>query len=75
MITYIFEKFMSKNTSGKCLTCRGQLSRKKSPPKPYGTTGTNPYCGKCDVDYRYDVSKSSERRKAKNNIKKQIDEN
>jgi hypothetical protein len=56
------------------MTCSGQLSRKKAPPKPYGAKGTNPYCGKCDRDYRYDVSKSSERRKAKSDILREINE-
>lgn len=66
---------LKRNKVSKCRTCSGQLAGKKSPPKPYGATGTIPYCPYCDRDYVYKVSKSSERRKVKNNIKKQIDEN
>lgn len=60
-----------KRLNSKCQTCKGQKARKKAPPKPYGTTGTNQYCHKCDMDYTYNVSKSSIRRK----VKKEIDAN
>lgn len=61
-----------KKYSSKCPTCNG--NPKKHTPRPYGAKGTNPYCNNCDKDYVYSVSKSSERRKAKKLIKKQLDE-
>jgi hypothetical protein len=65
---------MKRKHSSKCLTCSGQLARKKSPSKPYGTKGTNPYCYKCDMDYVYDVSKSSERMKSKKKIRRELED-
>jgi hypothetical protein len=64
---------MKRKYTSKCKTCSGQLSRKNHPRKPYGTTGTNPYCPSCDRDYTYSVSKSGVRQKAKKNIKKELD--
>ncbi len=62
---------MAKKHYSKCETCSG---RKKSKNKrPYGTTGTNPYCNSCDVDFNYKISKKSERMKARNQIKKEIE--
>lgn len=57
-----------KRTNSKCPTCAG---RKKSKRKlPYGHKGTNPFCSSCDCDYTYDISKSSERNKVKQEINK-----
>lgn len=64
---------MKRKYSSKCKTCSRQFARKNHPRRPYGTTGTNPYCHYCDRDYTYDVSKSSERQRAKKDIKKQVD--
>lgn len=58
-----------KKTNSRCRTCSGQLARKKQPPRPYGVTGTNPYCNKCDRDFNYKVSKSGVRQKVKRLIK------
>ena len=62
-----------KRYESKCPTCSGNY--KKNTPRPYGAKGTNPYCYRCDRDYVYSVSKSSERHKARKSIKKQIDDN
>lgn len=64
---------MKKNRGySRCLTCSGQRARKKGPPRPYGATGTNPYCMKCDRDFNYKVSKSGVRKRAKQQIKKEL---
>lgn len=57
----------------RCMTCSGQR-RSKEPPRPYGATGTNPYCMNCDRDYNYKVSKSGVRKKIKRLIKKELDQ-
>lgn len=61
-----------KKFNSKCQTCSGQGAKKKAPPRPYGSKGTNPYCMKCDVDYVYDVSKTSARMKSKREIYKEL---
>lgn len=74
---------MTKRTESKCPTCSRKGGRKAPVPKrrrkdvrkrPYGTKGTNPYCHSCDMDYTYNVSKTSERMKAKRKIKEDINE-
>jgi hypothetical protein len=57
----------------RCMTCSGQR-HSKQPPRPYGATGTNPYCGKCDRDFNYKVSKSGVRKKVRRQIKKELGE-
>lgn len=65
---------MTKKGYSKCQTCSGQLARKKAPKRPYGANGTNPWCHSCDMDYNYKVSKSGARKKAQQQIKKELGE-
>ena len=65
---------MKRKHCSKCPTCSGQLASNKHTPRPYGAKGTNPYCGRCDRDYVYDVSKTSERMKSKEQIRKEIED-
>jgi hypothetical protein len=58
----------------RCQTCSGQLARRKAPPRPYGSTGTNDYCMNCDRDYNYKVSKSGVRKKVRKEIKKELEQ-
>ena len=42
--------------------------------KPYGLTGTDPYCRTCDIWSQDRVCKKAERQKAKRQIKKELNE-